>query len=152
MRHTLWVASCGLPGPARSLMAALGEIGPDDDAVVQLALLAESAEGFLDIDTGLVRLLESALQRVTEPGLQARLLARLSRALLGDAATADRRRALVRDALALGRRSGDPAVLAEVLDARLLARALGKPLSPHRGQHLVGGLELPACSLSCKAV
>jgi len=121
VRHALWAASRGLPGPARSLAAALAEIGPDGDAVVQLALLTESAEGFLDIDTGLVRLLESALQRAAEPGARARLLARLSRALLGDAAAAGRRRALVRDALVLGRRSGDPAVLAEVLDARLHA-------------------------------
>ncbi len=121
VRHALWVASHGLPGPARSLAAALAERGSQGDPVVQLALLAESAEGFLDVDTGLVRLLESALQRAAGPEVRARLLARLARALLGDAAAGSRRRALVQDALALGRRSSDPSVLAEVLDARLHA-------------------------------
>src|SRR6266542_1800724 len=100
VRQALWAASRGRPGPARSLSAALAGMPPDGDPVVQLALLAESAEGFLDIDVG---------------------LARLARALLGDAAAADRRRGLVQDALAIARRGGDPAVLAEVLDARLHA-------------------------------
>lgn len=120
-QQALWVASRGLPGPARSLAAALADIGPDADPVVQIALLAESAEGFLDIDSSLVRLLETALQRAAAPEIRARLLARLAQALLGDAAAAGRRRALVGDALALARRSGDPSVLAEVLDARLHA-------------------------------
>src|SRR5437867_3244703 len=83
LRHALWAASRGLPGPARSLSAALAGLPPDGDPVVQLALLAESAEGFLDIDAGLVRLLEAVLPRVTSEDDRARLLARLARALLG---------------------------------------------------------------------
>jgi len=121
VRQALWAASRGRPGPARSLSAALAGMPPDGDPVVQLALLAESAEGFLDIDVGLVRLLETALPRATSQDARARLLARLARALLGDAVAADRRRGLVQDALAIARRGGDPAVLAEVLDARLHA-------------------------------
>jgi hypothetical protein len=121
VRHALWAASHGMPGVARSLAATLAGLPPDEDPVLQLALLAESAEGFLDIDAGLVRLLETALDRAAGPDARARLLGRLARALLGDAASAARRRGLVADALALARRSDDPAVLAEVLDARLHA-------------------------------
>jgi tetratricopeptide (TPR) repeat protein len=121
VRQALWAAARGMPGPARPLAAALAALPPDGDPVVQLALLAESAEGFLDIDAGLVRLLETALHRVAGQDARARLLARLARALLGDAASAGRRRELVADALALARHSDNPAVLAEVLDARLYA-------------------------------
>ena len=94
LRHALWAASHGLPGPALALAAALAGPTPDGDPVVQLALLAESAEGFLDIDAGLIRLLETALDRAAGQDDMARLLARLARALLGDAASADRRRGL----------------------------------------------------------
>jgi hypothetical protein len=120
VRHALWVASRGLPGPARSLAATL-HAGRDADPVVTLALGAVSREGFLEVDTALVRLLETALGRVAEDRARARLLARLARALLGDTGAAGRRRAFVEDALILARRSGDRAVLAEVLDARLHA-------------------------------
>jgi tetratricopeptide (TPR) repeat protein len=120
VRHALWVASRGLPGPARALAATL-DSGAAGDPVVALALGAVSGEGFLEVDTGLVRLLEMALSRVAEDGARARLLARLAHALLGDTGAAARRRALVEDALVLARRSGDRAVLAEVLDARLHA-------------------------------
>ena len=120
VRHALWVASRGLPGPARALAATL-DAGAGGDPVVTLALGAVSGEGFLEVDTGLVRLLETALGRVAEDRARARLLARLAHALLGDTDAAGRRRALVEDALVLARRSGDRAVLAEVLDARLHA-------------------------------
>ena len=120
VRHALWVASRGLPGPARALAATL-DADAGGDPVVALALGAVSGEGFLEVDTGLVRLLETALGRVADDRARARLLARLAHALLGDTGAADRRRALVEDALVLARRSGDRAVLAEVLDARLHA-------------------------------
>jgi AAA ATPase domain len=120
VRHALWVASRGLPGPARALAAAL-DTDVEGDPVVALALGAVSEEGFLEVDTGLVRLLETALSRVVEDRARARLLARLAHALLGDTDAADRRRALVEDALVRARSSGDGAVLAEVLDARLHA-------------------------------
>ena len=120
VRHALWVASRGLPGPARALAATL-DADAGGDPVVALALGAVSGEGFLEVDTGLVRLLETALGRVAEDRARARLLARLAYALLGDTGAAGRRRALVEDALVLARRSGDRAVLAEVLDARLHA-------------------------------
>ncbi|MEP7026461.1 MAG: ATP-binding protein, partial [Actinomycetota bacterium] len=121
VRHALWTASRGLPGPARSMAVALAALPPDADPVVQLALRAESAEGFLAVDNGLVVLAETALQRAADDQTRARLLARLAYWLLGDASAAGRRRALVHDAVALARRSLDPAVLAEVLDARLHA-------------------------------
>lgn len=105
---------------ARALAAALdAEAG--GDPVVTLALGAVSREGFLEVDIGLVRLLETALTRVAEDRARARLLARLAHSLLGDSTAADRRRALVDDAMVLARRSGDRAALAEVLDARLHA-------------------------------
>ncbi len=121
VRQALWAASRGRPGPARSLAAVLAGLPPGGDPVVQLALYAESAEGFLTVDTGLVSLTETALQRAADDRTRARLLARLAHGLLGDASAAGRRRSLVQDAVVLARRSADPAVLAEVLDARLHA-------------------------------
>ena len=82
VRHALWVASRGLPGPARALAAAL-DTDVEGDPVVALALGAVSEEGFLEVDTGLVRLLETALGRAVEDRARARLLARLAHALLG---------------------------------------------------------------------
>jgi hypothetical protein len=120
VRHALWAASRGLPGPALALAATL-RAGAEGDPVVALALGAESDEGFLGVDTGLIRLLEAALSRVVEDGARARLLARLAHALLGETGAAVRRRALAEEALVLARRCGDGAVLAEVLDARLHA-------------------------------
>jgi hypothetical protein len=118
--HALWVASRGLPGPARALARTLdAEAG--GDPVVTLALGAVSGEGFLEVDSGLVGLLETAVTRAADDHARARLLARLAHALLGDPLARDRRRALVEDALVLARRSGEAAVLAEVLDARLHA-------------------------------
>jgi hypothetical protein len=120
-RHGVWLASGGLPGVARSLAADLA-VGTDQgDPLVSLALTAPSRAEFLDIDTGLIRLLELALPRAREDGTRARLLGRLARELLADASAGPRRRALTDEAVKLARESQDPRVLAEVLDARLHA-------------------------------
>jgi hypothetical protein len=120
-RHALWVASRGLPGPARALATELDRIGVTEDPAVHLALHATSGTPFLEVDTDLVRLLETAASTASDPPTRARLLARLAFELLGDASAASRRRALVDEAVDLARRSADDRVLAEVLDARLHA-------------------------------
>jgi len=120
-RHALWVASGGLPGAARTLAAQLAGLGVDDDPIVYLALQATSATPFLEVDVGLVRLLEAAAGRAAEDGVRAGVLARLARELLGDASAGARRRALADEALDLARRGRDRRALAEVLDARLHA-------------------------------
>jgi len=119
--HALWVASRGRPGIARRLADELAEPREHDDPVVHLALRAPSAAAFLGVDTSLVRLLEAAAGRAADDGTRARVLAGLARELLGDASAATRRRALADEALQLARRTADPGVLAEVLDARLHA-------------------------------
>jgi tetratricopeptide (TPR) repeat protein len=126
--HALWVASRGFPGVARALAAhvegdgdADGDGDREGDPVVRLALHAPSRAGFLEVDAALVRLLELAAGRAADDRTRARVLARLARELLGDAAAASRRRELVDEALARARRSGDAGVLAVVLDARLHA-------------------------------
>jgi tetratricopeptide (TPR) repeat protein len=119
--HALWVASAGLPGVARSLATEISGLGENVDPVVHLALHSVSRAEFLDVDVQLVRLLEVALERTSEDATRARLLARLSRELLGDAPAGARRRSLADEALALARRSGDRQALVEVLDARLHA-------------------------------
>jgi hypothetical protein len=120
-QYALWAASGGRPGPARALAVTLAGLPPGTDPVVHLALTVDSAEPFLTVDTRLVRLIEAALDRGPAAPQRARLLARLAHALLGDASQAARRRELIAEALPLARESGDPAVLAEVLDARLHA-------------------------------
>jgi hypothetical protein len=120
-RYALWAASGGRPGPARALAVTLASLPPGTDPVVHLALTVDSAEPFLTVDTRLVRLIEAALDRGPTVPQRARLLARLAHTLLGDASQAARRRELIAEALPLARESGDPAVLAEVLDARLHA-------------------------------
>ena len=120
-RHGVWLASGGLPGLARSLAAELAGGGEVDDPLVYLALTASSQAQFLDVDGGLIRLLELALPRTPNSIARARLLARLARELLGDSSAAERRRALADEALKLARDTQDPGVLAEVLDARLHA-------------------------------
>ena len=120
-RHAVWLASRGLPGVARSLAAELAASGDDLDPLVHLALTAPSQAEFLDVDTGLVRLLEMAIPRAPDDSTRARLLARLAHELLGDSSAGPRRRALAGEALKLARDGGEPDTLAEVLDARLHA-------------------------------
>ena len=120
-RHAVWLASRGLPGVARSLAAELAASGDDLDPLVHLALTAPSQAEFLDVNTGLIRLLEMAIPRAPEDSTRARLLARLAHELLGDSSAGPRRRALAGEALKLARDGGEPGVLAEVLDARLHA-------------------------------
>jgi hypothetical protein len=121
VRRALWLASGGLPGPAVSLAGRLGGLNPGADPVVHLALSAPAQARFLAVDPPLIRLLETAAGRAADGPLRARLLARLARELLADPGAGTRRRALVDEALALARAAGEPAVLAEVLDARLHA-------------------------------
>jgi tetratricopeptide (TPR) repeat protein len=121
VRRALWLASGGLPGPALSLAGRLAGLDPGADALVHLALCAPSQVTFLAADPPLIRVLETAAGRAVDGPLRARVLARLARELLADPAAGSRRRALVDEALALARAGGEPAVLAEVLDARLHA-------------------------------
>ena len=119
--HGVWLASGGLPGVARSLATELAAGGCGPDPLVHLALTAPSQAEFLDIDPGLIRLLEMALPLAPDDATRARLLGRLAHELLGDSSAGQRRRALADEGLKLARECGDPGVLAEVLDARLHA-------------------------------
>ncbi|MFD8033619.1 AAA family ATPase [Streptomyces sp. NPDC059717] len=119
--HALWLVSGGLPGPALRLSDRLSDLDGDVDPVVHLALVAPSHAQFLELDLGLVRLLESAAERPLAPADRARVLARLARELLADTSAAARRRDLADTALGLARGSGDPGTVAEVLDSRLHA-------------------------------
>lgn len=121
VRHALWVASRGLPGVARSLASDIARGDEDLDPVAHLALVSMSTVEFLAVDIALVRLIELALQQARDDRTRARLLAKLAHELLGDAAAAARRRALIEEALALARSADDARTLAEVLDARLHA-------------------------------
>lgn len=120
-RHAVWVASRGMPGTAHRLAVQLGGLPAGRDALVHLALHAAQRGEFLEVDDGLIRLFEKALTRSDDDGIRARLLARLSRELLGDPLAGSRRRSLADEALVLARRAGDDSILAEVLDARLYA-------------------------------
>lgn len=124
-RRAVWLASAGLPGVAQSLAAELAADGAEGTGtaspLVRLALRAPSQAEFLDINTGLIRLLELALPQAADDATRARLLGRLARELLADPSAGPRRRALSDEAVKLARESGDPGVLAEVLDARLNA-------------------------------
>jgi hypothetical protein len=116
--EALWLVSSGLPGPARALAARLD----GSDPYTFLALHAPSRAEFLDVDDGLVRVIETAVERAGDDSdVRARLLARLASELLGDTLAAPRRRALADEALAAARRSGRPLTIAAVLDARLHA-------------------------------
>lgn len=121
VQHALWLASRGLPGPARELAVELADLNDRDDPVVELALRAPSRTAFLDVDPILLSLLEEAAARPADDAPRSRVLARLARELLGDATAADRRRALVDEAENLARRSGDWQALVEALGARLYA-------------------------------
>jgi tetratricopeptide (TPR) repeat protein len=120
-RHGVWLASAGLPGVARSLAADLAASTDEAGPLVRLALTAPSRAEFLDVDVGLIRLLELALPQAPDGSTRARLLARLARELLADSSAGLRRRALTDEAVKLARDAHDPQVLAEVLDARLNA-------------------------------
>jgi tetratricopeptide (TPR) repeat protein len=119
--HALWLASRGMPGVARRLATELADRRGGADPVVHLALESAASTIFLEVDTNLVRLLETAAGRAGDDATRARVLARLASELLGDTSAAARRRALTDEALRLARRAGDPGVLADVLDARLNA-------------------------------
>jgi tetratricopeptide (TPR) repeat protein len=119
--HAIWLASAGLPGVAIGLAGALAGLGAGQDAVLTLALTAPSRAEFLDLDPGLVRLLEEGAIHPGPPGVRARVLARLARELLGDASSGARRRELVDEAVGLARSTSEPAVIAEVLDSALHA-------------------------------
>ena len=127
--YAVWLASAGVPGIALALASELAAHDSTVDAVVRLALTVPSRAEFLNVDVTLVRLLEAATVRPLNPAVRARLLARLARELLGDASASARRRELVDEAVALARMSGDPGVLAEVLDSRL--HALWDPAAAH---------------------
>ena len=120
-QHAIWVVSWGMPGTARMLAGQIADLPPARDALVHLALNAAQRTEFLGVDDGVVRLIERALARAADDASRARLLARLSRELLGDPLAGSRRRSLADEALALANRAGDDSALAEVLDARLYA-------------------------------
>ena len=120
-RNAIWVASGGLPGAARTLASRLDGLPRGRDPLVHLALHAVQRGEFLHVDDSLIRLLEAALARTSDDGIQAMLLARMSCELLGDPLALSRRRSLADEALRLARHADDDAVLAEVLDARLYA-------------------------------
>ncbi|MDX2649949.1 ATP-binding protein [Streptomyces sp. PA03-1a] len=119
--HALWLVSGGLPGPALSQAERLKDLPGDADPAVHLALVFPSRAQFLELDLGLVRLLEEAAERPVAPAVRARVLARLARELLADTTALARRRDLADTALGLARASGDPGTVAEVLDGRLHA-------------------------------
>lgn len=119
--HALWLASRGLPGVATRLARELADRKDGADPVVHLALESTATTLFLEVDTNLIRLLETAIGRARDDATSARLLARLARELLGDASAAARRRGLADEALRLARHTEDAGVLADVLDARLHA-------------------------------
>ena len=123
--HAVWLASGGWPGAALGLVGELAGLEPlprsAADLVAHLALTVPSRAPFLDLDVGLLRLLEAAAGGALPPTTRARVLARLARELLGDASAAPRRGALINEAESLARQSGSPAVIADVLDCRLHA-------------------------------
>ncbi|MFF3753745.1 hypothetical protein ACFYYH_25300 [Streptomyces sp. NPDC002018] len=119
--HALWLFSGGLPGPALALARELTGLDATVDPVAHLALTVPSRAQFLELDVGLIRLLESAAGRPAPPAVRARVLARLARELLGDTSARSRRGELADEAVALARSAGDPGTLAEVLDSRLHA-------------------------------
>ncbi|WP_326558120.1 ATP-binding protein [Micromonospora sp. NBC_01796] len=119
--HAVWLASAGRPGAAIRLAGELAGLDITADAVIHLALTTPSRAEFLDLDAGLIRLLEVAAARPLPAPVRARVLTRLARELLGDPSAGARRRELVEEAVALARSTGDPGIVAEVLDGRLHA-------------------------------
>lgn len=127
--HAVWLASAGRPAVALASARELAGLDPADDALTHLALNMPSRAGFLDLDAGLIRLLEVAAERPSSATVRARVLARLARELLGDPSVGERRRALIDEAVTLARAAGIPGVLAEVLDSGL--HALWDPAAAH---------------------
>ncbi len=117
--HAIWLASGGMPEPALEL-ANLAD-SAEADPVAALALRAPSQTQFLVPDVPLLRLLETAAARTLAPEIRAQVLIRWAGELLGDPSAAGQRRELADEAVALARASGDPGVLARVLDGRLHA-------------------------------
>nr|WP_269328371.1 ATP-binding protein [Kineosporia mesophila] len=136
--HAIWLASGGIPGIALGFADELGSLDEFADALVHLALTAPSRSGFLELDFGLIRLLESATERPLSATERARILARLAREQLSDPSSGARRRELIDEALDLARVSGNPATIAEVLDSRL--HALWDPIAVH--ERLSSGSEI----------
>src|SRR5471030_1168546 len=112
-RHAVWVASRGMPGAARLLAGQLSDLPVGRDPLVHLALHAVARSEFLLVDDELVLLLERALARVDDADARARLLARLSRELLGDPLAANHRRELMDEASQQAREGGDALTVAE---------------------------------------
>ncbi|EXG82796.1 AAA family ATPase [Cryptosporangium arvum] len=139
--HAVWLVSGGLPGPALDFAAGLD--GTDLDAVVRAALATPSRAGFLELDAGLVRLLRDAAERPLPTALRARAVARLARALLGDASAAAHRRDLADRALVLARASDDPGTIAAVLDDRL--HALWDPAAAGERLEVAAEIVAQAC-------
>jgi hypothetical protein len=138
--HGLWLLSAGLPAHACALADEM--VGADGLAVLTLALNGQSRAEFLQLDVGLIRLLEESTEGVLPPQVRARALARLARELLADPSAAARRRELADQAVAEAElaaadgSAGAAGVLAEVLDSRLHAlwdpAAAGERLSVAR--------------------
>jgi tetratricopeptide (TPR) repeat protein len=117
--HAIWLATGGLPETALAL-AALSD-SADGDPVAALALRAPSQTQFLVPDVALLRLLETAAAQSLPPEVRAQVLIRWAGELLSNPAAADQRQELADEAVRLARDSGDPGVLAQVLDGRLHA-------------------------------
>ena len=120
LRHAVWLASAGLPGRALTLTRELDGTSPHGNRLVSLAMAVPRSGGFFELDHGLVRLLERALDVADEPQDRARLMGRLASELRVDVTAEARRRQLADDALALCG-SDSPGLRAEILDDRLQA-------------------------------
>ena len=64
--HGVWLASGSLPGAARSLAADLAASTDETPTLVRMALAAPSRAEFLDVNVGLIRLLEVSLPQAPE--------------------------------------------------------------------------------------
>jgi len=99
--QALWMASGGLPGVAKSLIAQLPALGQAEDPMVQLALHVRSAAQFLDVDVPLMLARRAGDQQALSEALDAQLHA------LWDPAAVDDRLAAAAEIIALGREAGD---------------------------------------------
>ena len=119
--HAVWLATGGRPEAALELAALIDTRPADPDPVAALALAAPSHTQFLVPDVALLRLLETAAARPLPAAIRAEVLIRWARELLGDPSAADQRRDLTDEAVRLAQETGDPGVLARVLDGQLHA-------------------------------